>query len=217
MQNLQRKRLKEWSGERLSLGITESGIEKKAISVPWENVSSAYGMRMPDIYISKEDLFDKRIMAEINRHKIQGLYIHVPLEDYEFLREFPQIKDLSIKSGENVKNLSFLEALTSCRMFYLESASLPDLEPMLKVKRNHRIDGAPAPRPFACVGLYNCEVKDLSEFALRTYIFSEFIVWNPKSRDERKRWKTIIAKTFRYYEIEEKETKKEKRIWKSGK
>ena len=131
MQNLQRKRLKEWSGERLSLGITESGIEKVAISVPWENVSNAYGMRMPDIYISKEDLFDKRIMAEINRHKIQGLYIHVPLEDYEFLREFPQIKDLSIKSGENVKNLSFLEALTSCRMFYLESASLPDLEPML--------------------------------------------------------------------------------------
>lgn len=206
MQNLQRKRLKERSGERLSLGITESGAEKVAISVPWENTSSAYGMRVPDVYISKEDLYDKEIMTEIKQHKIDGLYIDIPLNDYEFLREFPQIEDLSIKSGENVKNLSFLEDLTSCRMFYLERASLPDLDPMLKVMRNYRLGSPPAPRPYACVGLYHCDVKDLSEFAQRTYIFSEFIIWNQKSRDERKRWKTIIAKTFRYYEIEEKET-----------
>lgn len=165
-------------------------------------------MRVPDIYISKEDLLDKRIMEEINRHKIVGLYIHVPLENYEFLRGFPQIEDLHIKRGENVKNLSFLEALTSCRMFYLENASLPDLEPMLKVKRNHRIEGIPVPRPFTCVGLYNCEIKDISGFANTRYLFSEFLLWKPKSRDERDRWKIISAKTFRYYEIEESGTER---------
>ena len=68
----QRERLKNRDSEYLSIGITEGGLPRSAIGVPWNFTSNAYNMMTPNVYMEKEDLNDAEIMAEIMKYKIIG-------------------------------------------------------------------------------------------------------------------------------------------------
>lgn len=89
----QRERLKNRDGEYLSIGITEGGLPRLAIGVPWNFTFNAYNMQTPNIYISKEVLNDPEIMSEILKHKITGCYISVTLDNYSFLSQFVHFRD----------------------------------------------------------------------------------------------------------------------------
>ncbi len=189
--------------EYISIGISPTEEGYTAIPVPWVNTATAYNMKIPNVYITKEELSDDDVLAAIKRFKVIGFYVDVPLDDYEFLRDFPYIRDLNILHGENISDLSFLESLEQCRMLYMENITVKDLQPILRTKQA-KLGQNLFDLPYVCIGLCNCKIEDVSGFDDQRLFFSEFIVWNPKERNERSRWKNIRASTFKYYELESK-------------
>ena len=202
MTEKQRQRLENHKNKFLSLGITKNGEGYDIIGVPWEKTCNAFNMHMPDVYISADDLRDETLMDKLMGFEILGCYISTPLDDYSFISKFKFLRDLSIAYGENVTNLDFLSELHDCRMLYIEDARLKDLETVLRLNKYSRsfLVG------LTCVGLLNCQVEDVSCFEREKSDFSEFLVWEYKGKNERDKWKHVRATTFRYYEIERKDS-----------
>jgi len=194
----EREKLFGRRGEYLSIGITEDGVPPCATGVPWERTAHAFNMRLPDIYLAVEDLSDKEIMDRVRSFTVIGCYICAPLDDYRFIAELNDLQDIYIKKGDGIKELSFLEGKGSCRMLYLQNASLKDLEIIVSQKKN----AVSISRCFSCLCLDNCTVDDLSCLEEQGVFFSELIVINPKSRSQEHRWRGAHAAVKRYYEYE---------------
>ncbi|MBE6960788.1 MAG: hypothetical protein E7448_08750 [Ruminococcaceae bacterium] len=193
------ERLANKTGEYLSIGITQGGEPRSSFSVPWVSTAHAFNMRTPDVFLAPEDLLDEQIMAVVGTFKVNGCYIYAPMEHYDFLTQFKDLQDLTIVNGDAIRNLDFLEALTDCRMLYLQNAQLPNLNIIADMKKRSK----PMSLILQCIGLDNCTVEDLSIFETADVHFSEFLIWNPTSRNERERWASVSASTKRYYEFKE--------------
>ena len=197
MQYKEALKLGDRLGKTLSIGITKDGAPSNVIGVPWESTGHAFNMRTPDVYIAPEDLQDERLMGFLDGCKVIGFYVFEPLEEYSFLSRFKDVEDLNIYNGNFLRNLDFLKGMPEIRMLYVENAVLPDLNVLVEIKKQRRSIFS----DLRCVGLCNCHVADLSAFEGAGVSFSEFLVWNPKDRDERQRWRVVSAHTRRYYEL----------------
>ena len=193
----EKQKLLDKSGDYISIGITSDGVPLNVISVPWRKTVHAYNMKIPDVYISPQDLEDEALMGLLSECKVIGCYIWATLESFGFLQRFQEVRDLNIIGGSNITNLDFLIGLKKCSMLVLHDAQLENFDVILDA-RDYGVWNV-----FKCVGLYNCHVRDLSRFEKEKHNFFEFLVWNPKSKNERERWNVISADTFGYYEIKE--------------
>ncbi len=190
------KKLNSYTSEYLSIGITIGGEPQNSIWVPWESTAHAYNMRTPNVYLAPDDLTDNKIMNLLETYKVIGCYIWAPLEDYSFLAHFKDLEDISIKNGDSIRELEFLSGLSECRMLYLQNATLKNLNFLIDAKKNSKaMFGC-----LRCIGLDNCDVKDLSVFETEKVHFSEFIIWMPEGSNERNKWNIVSAATKRYYE-----------------
>ena len=185
------------SKQTLSIGITEGGVPSSITPVPWESTAHAFNMRLPSVYLAPEDLRDEQIMSELRSRRVIGCYISLPLESYGFLAELTALEDISICGAENLTSLDFLSELVECRMLYLEGARLDSLDAIIELKKKQKGKIA----SLRCVGLYNCEVTDLSAFEADPCHFSEFLVWSSPTKDTQNRWQRILAQTKRFYQI----------------
>ncbi len=169
--------------EYLSVGVNDTGENPRSWEVLWYNTSNAYNMKTPDLYITKEEISDPEVIKKLRSFRVVGFYIEVPLEDYSFLADFPDIFDLNIFYGKNLRDLGFLGKLKRCRMIFLEDIDVPDIDVILNSKRGKKVIDA----PFVCVGLYNCKIERVptrEEMSGPEMFFSEFIVWDrPESYD----------------------------------
>lgn len=193
----ERNELNRCDSEYLSIGITPDGVPCRSVRVPWEATVYAYNMRIPDVYLSPEDLEDEEIMQRLESYKLIGCYIWAPLDDYSFLARFKDLQDLNIKNGDAITNLDFLSELHECRMLYLQNAKLKNLDVIVEAKKNSTaMFGC-----LRCIGLDNCVVEDLSVFETERVHFSEFLIWMPEGSNERARWNVVSARTRRYFEF----------------
>ena len=194
----EREKLLQRTSEYLSIGITEDGSPRSVVGVPWEMTATAFNMRIPDIYLSPEDLTDDTLMAEISGYRVIGCYIYAPLLDYSFLSRFTELQDLSISRGDSIRDLSFLEGLSECRMLFLQNAKLENLDVLLDEKSHCKssVFGC-----YKCVALHGCEVKDISRLERERFFFTEFLVWGTAS--DRERWKVVSAGKARYFSMED--------------
>ena len=85
----------------ISIGISKGGEKYGMVPVPWEQTANAFNMRTPNVYIAPEDLVNEEIMCQIAKQRVVGCYIFEELEDYSFLKEFTEIRDLYIRKGMN--------------------------------------------------------------------------------------------------------------------
>jgi len=192
----ERNKLNNRESEYLSIGITQGGVPRVTIGVPWEATAHAFNMRTPNVYLSPEDLQDEEVMVLIESYKVIGCYIWAPLTDYGFLARFKDLQDINIKNGDAICNLGFLSELYDCRMLYMQNAKLKNLNMIVEVKKNSTaMFGC-----LRCIGLDNCNIEDLSVFETEKVHFSEFLIWKPEGTNERDRWNMVSAGTKRYYE-----------------
>lgn len=193
----QRKLLERQNSKYLNIGITKDGAPRNSIRVPWEQTASAFNMKTPHVYFSGEDLRDPGILAMLKNYRVLGCYIFDPLEDYAFLEELKGLRDIHIRYGSNLTDISFLAENQEWFMFYLEDACLEDLEPLFPKER-----GKGMPHSY-CVGLVNCKVADISALEQEHVYLSELLVIQPEGTNERARWEAVRAGTYRYYEYRE--------------
>lgn len=192
----ERNKLNNRESEYLSIGITQGGVPRVTIGVPWEATAHAFNMRTPNVYLSPEDLQDEEVMVLIESYKVIGCHIWAPLTDYGFLARFKDLQDINIKNGDAICNLGFLSELYDCRMLYMQNAKLKNLNMIVEVKKNSTaMFGC-----LRCIGLDNCNIEDLSVLETEKVHFSEFLIWKPEGTNERDRWNRVSAGTKRYYE-----------------
>ncbi len=173
----------------LSVGISEGGIRYGQYPIPWDSTANAYKMILPNVYISKEDINDKEIMCQLKKFKVEGCYIFCELENYDFLNDFVDMKDLNIYSAYNLRDFSFLENCTKCDLLFVSRAHLSNIDQIIGPH------GLARPR---CLALYDCIVDDINNLKSAQCSFGELIICNPKSRNERKRWSGIRG--LKYYD-----------------
>lgn len=195
------EKIRGYKEEYMAFGITKDGSDVSYISVPWEKTVSAFNMKLPDVYITPEDIKDPQVIEELLKHKIVGVYIFTALEDYSFLKQFKNIWDLSIYDGKNLKDISFVRELTECKMIYIREAHLSDLEDIFAVKRQFPVGLF---RPFTHISLDDCIIDSYGSLFDSDIRFTEFIVFQRKGSPEKSKLKKVAAHTYRYYEFEVK-------------
>lgn len=180
----------------LSIGITEDGERRMSISVPWEDTCSAFNMNLPNVYLTEKDFEDEEIADRLKNFDICGCYIFTPLKDYSFLAQFTDIWDMYIEYGGAIRDLSFMRHM-DWGMLYLEDARLENLRALFSEDRGNGIC-------HRCLGLYHCQVKDISAVVERGLYMAELLIWPEKYEPEEKaRWKKVRSGKFRYYKPKE--------------
>lgn len=153
----ERAELENRQSKYISIGISEGGNDRVgAIPAPWEMTAHAYNMKIPDVFISSEDLYDDDLMEKPRTFHVVGCYIFTQLDDYSFIADFLDMRDIYIIDGVNVKDLSFLSNLKDWRMLHLERAHLKDLKPILQSSLLERLWAG------FCLSFAGCTVDDIS-------------------------------------------------------
>jgi len=205
-------RIIKYGKEYLSIGITEDGSGRKSFGIPWEATCQAYNMKLPDVYFSPEEIKDHLVIEELLKHKVVGCYIFTAIDDYSFLKNFRDIRDLTIYEGVNLKDISFMRDLEVCKMLTLHKAHLSDLEDIFASKRRIKKDLF---SPYmTCLALDDCIIDDYGTMFDGGISFTELIIFqNENSKEEEKLMaykKPIPVHTYRCYIFREK-TKEEKK------
>lgn len=194
MQPEQEKRLREYTGQCIGIGITEEGKGNCAISVPWELTAHAFRMRTPDVYLEPADLQDEDLMEYLKQFKVLGLYILTPLPEYDFIRRFPQLRDIYILYGNNLVDLSFLDDTPNWDMLFVHRATLKDLEPIRHKRSKTNIQSQ-------CIGFSLCVIDDISGLVETEHYVTELVILQPRGVDDRARWQQVKAGNFYYYNL----------------
>lgn len=192
----QKEILEKLNGDYFGIGITQSGEPYGPIAVPWDSMASAFNMKTPQVYLSPEDIKNPEIFAILKNSQVVGCYIFDPLEDYSFIAEFTELRDVFIMCGGNITDISFMKNLKEWFMFYIEDAHLQNLEPLFPTQEKRA-----GIFPY-CVGFGGCEIEDISALETPEIYLSELIVICPKGANERERWQNIRCGDFGYYEYE---------------
>ena len=198
----ERVKLKEAAeaGDVMSIAINADGTPVRGCFIPWERTVSAYNMKTPKLTIAAEDLRDTVVMDNLKQCRLIGLYCLIPLDDYEFIAEFADLRDLHIRHGNNIDSLSFARNLPELSMVYIENAHLDNLQSLID-NFNEKRDASILPRAI-CMGFYHCSVADTTALQEVEFITSELLVW-PVEGDTRERWGMRgypRPGTFRFYE-----------------
>ena len=197
MRKEEKEKLLNHKSEYISIGITDDGVAYNGFSIPWESSANAYNMWLPHVFITPDDLNNEEIMNLIFSKKVIGCYCWSALEDFDFVSAFLDIEDVNIFKGENLTNLDFIRPLKEFRMLFIKDTILDNIDAVL--------DSPQIKREFPhmkSIGLYNCEVKDISRFSEKEHKFNEFLVWNKREKLERKKWMAVSALKRKVYEID---------------
>ena len=210
MNELSFQDLDSYDGTYLSVGITEGAKPRTCILVPWDRTVNAMNMKLPQLYLSSDQIRDPEVLEKLKKYKVWGVYIFVPLEDYSFLEQFPHLRDVNIKHAEKLNSLEFLRG-KDWNMLYLERANLTDLEPAFEMLKQPEPEHTFEMRRYPNLALYHCKINQIDALLQEDVTLSELIVWN-RSKADRNRWKKVKTYTFRHYAIGgEEETQEENR------
>ena len=176
----------------LSIGITERGIPITGIPVPWEKTTSGFNMRIPEIWMSPEDLEDPQVLERLTHFKVRGCYIYTQLRDYSVIGRFTELWDLFICRAGGLRDLSFMKELHQWFMLYIEGADLADISPAFP--KNWRDKGL---RSY-CVGFVNCRIDDIRPMEQPDVRLYELLIWNPRDDRGKAGWSGVRASCFTY-------------------
>ena len=193
-----RKLMEEYDKPYVSIGIWNYGDEMPVIGIPWVSHTGAMNMKTPHIWFEPDDFNnpDPEIMTRLSQLQVIGCYIYSILEDYSFLAKFPDLRDVHIRKGNNIRSLSFMREIKKCTMFYLNGATLDNLEDLTSFRTSR---GA---RQSFYLGFANCRISNIDCLLDReAVLLDELVIVNPVGTDEKGRWKDVHAIQYTYREI----------------
>lgn len=188
----EREKLFSHKGKYLNIGITETGEPLPGVAVPWFGTGSMFNMRTPKVYLGREDLQDKEILAVLDRFQILGFYAFCGLESYDILGRFYGLEDIYLWDAKNLRDLSFMRNTPNWFMLFVEGATIPDLAPLI-----HPDTQSGLPRSY-CLGLEDCIVEDLSALRDSRLQLHELLIRKKWSKEEDCRWRALDARIYHY-------------------
>lgn len=89
VENLTLQTLEQYDGTCLSIGITEGGRPRRCIGVPWDRTVTAMNMRLPQLYLSEEEI-KAYVEAQLEKTewKVDVVLSHTAPLKYEPVEDF---------------------------------------------------------------------------------------------------------------------------------
>lgn len=93
---------------------------------PWHHDATCYNFDMPN-----ESIVASEIDEIKKKDNIETLVIGCDLDDYGFLMDLCNLRQLYIYSGSNIHNLNFVRNLSKLRQLYITNSHVESLEPVV--------------------------------------------------------------------------------------
>lgn len=93
---------------------------------PWRHDGNCYNFRAPDECVTADETGIIDDMTDI-----EGLVIGCDLDDYSFISEMVNLRQLYIYSGENINDMSFIAPLVKLKHLYIHESHINSLDPLI--------------------------------------------------------------------------------------
>ena len=115
--------------------IEDKEIDPKGCSYgfPWKHDSICFNFRMPEELVLATDIDKIPDMSDI-----EVVVIGCDLDDYSFLGRMENLEILYIYSGENIKELSFLQGLTNLRQLNIVKSHVENLDALVRLMKEQK-------------------------------------------------------------------------------
>ncbi len=93
---------------------------------PWRHDGNCYNFRVPDECVTADEISGIKDFDEI-----ENLVIGCDLDDYGFISEMVNLRQLYIYSGENIYDMSFIASLVKLNHLYIHESHINSLDPLI--------------------------------------------------------------------------------------
>lgn len=107
--------------------------EKCSFGFPWKHDSTCYNFNMPDECVAVENI------NEIEPYDLETLVIGCDLNDYSFIENMINLRQLYIYSGANIVSLDFVKNLSYLRQLYIVDSRITSLKPLVSMIQQRKI------------------------------------------------------------------------------
>jgi hypothetical protein len=107
---------------RILIENSEVDPKQSSYGFPWKYDSTCYGFMSPD------ELVIASKISEITYEEVESLIIGCDLEDYSFIADMVNLKQLYIYTGKNIRDISFVKSLTKLTHLYISDSHVDSLE-----------------------------------------------------------------------------------------
>jgi hypothetical protein len=104
---------------------------------PWRHDATCFNFRTPDEFIPYHDISNIP-----DKSDIETLVIGCDLDDYNFISDMTNLRQLYIYSGEKISNIDFVKNLVNLQQLYIAESHIDSLDGLVKVieEKRRRID-----------------------------------------------------------------------------
>lgn len=95
---------------------------------PWKHDVTCYNFRAPE-----ELVLDKNINHITDKANIETLVIGCDLEDYDFISDMVNLRQLYIYSGNNLNSIAFIKNLVNLQQLYIVGSHIDTLDDLVRL------------------------------------------------------------------------------------
>lgn len=110
--------------------IENEGIDatQRGFGMPWAYDATCYNFRMPNETIAAEE-----VTTLANKKEIESLVIGCKLNDYSFIKDMKNLRQLYIYNGDHMEDMDFIKELVNLSQLYIANSHIRSLEPLLRL------------------------------------------------------------------------------------
>lgn len=101
--------------------------------MPWRHDANCFNFNVPEETVLKKDI--EKIEDNTD---IDVLVIGCDLEDYDFISEMVNLRQLYIYKGNNLKDISFLKSLINLQQLYISESHIASLDALVKLIKEQK-------------------------------------------------------------------------------
>lgn len=113
--------------------------EGTSYGLPWYHDANCFNVRLPE-----ESILSRNVNTLSGNEEIEGIFIGCELEDYSFLKDMTNLKQLYIYTAEGLEDIEFIENMTKLRHLCIYRSNIKEIAPLEvlldKQKKIHEIE-----------------------------------------------------------------------------
>ncbi len=95
---------------------------------PWKHDAACYNFQVPDEFLLCHEIGNIQ-----DKSDVETLVIGCDLEDYEFISDMTNLRQLYIYSGERIHSVDFVKSLVKLRQLYIANSHIDSLDGLVKL------------------------------------------------------------------------------------
>lgn len=118
---------------RILIENHELDLEQASYGLPWGHDSICYNFNSPNELVLETEIQNIETLSQI-----EALVIGCDLDDYSFIEDMSELRQLYIYTGNNITNLSFLSNLQDLRQLYIAGSNIDSLDGLIKLLQKQK-------------------------------------------------------------------------------